>query len=124
MAGATSVSYTAKSAGTYKVRVRDTNGCTQVSSGVVVTVPCRVSELSEDHVQVFPNPAASEINFSTDSDEPIIYRLSDESGRMLKSGVWVQGDAALYVGDVAPGVCFLEITVNNERSLQRIVIVR
>lgn len=39
LAGAAALTYTAKTAGTYKVRVKDTNGCTRLSPGVQVAVP-------------------------------------------------------------------------------------
>lgn len=124
LAGAAALTYTAKTAGTYKVRVKDSNGCTRLSPGVQVAVPCREMENREHLVQVFPNPASSEINFSADTDVPVGYMLSDESGRLLKKGIWESGDPSVFIGDVAPGVCILEVNRNGRRSVHRLVIVR
>ena len=62
IAGATSVSYYAKTTGSYKVTVTNSNGCSKTSaSGVSVTASCRNGEASlaenSNYLSVFPNPA-------------------------------------------------------------------
>jgi Secretion system C-terminal sorting domain/Ig-like domain CHU_C associated len=60
IAGATANKYAAKTQGSYKVFVTNTNGCTDNSSAVAVTVNCREgSELMEGElatINFYPNP--------------------------------------------------------------------
>jgi len=61
IAGATNKNYTATLAGVYKIKVANSYGCSKLSTGVTVTVPCRdeIGESmnsSEISVSVFPNP--------------------------------------------------------------------
>src|SRR6185295_15683828 len=70
ISGATSINYTATTAGVYKVKVTNSNGCTKISAGVTVTVPCREDENvktkggeNEFAVNVFPNPSSGDFVF-------------------------------------------------------------
>lgn len=73
ISGATSINYTAKVAGTYKVKVTNTNSCSKTSSSKTVTINCKDGELlvgsSENQLLVFPNP----------SNGPITLKFSDET---------------------------------------------
>lgn len=124
VAGATSINYSAKSAGTYKVKVTDANSCTQLSQGMVVSVPCRDFETAVGEVEVFPNPASGNISFVADKDAPVFYQLMDPSGRELLSGEWLKGDADLFVGEFAPGIYILNLCYNDQWHTRRLVIAR
>ncbi|MEP7171736.1 MAG: hypothetical protein ABI855_20350, partial [Bacteroidota bacterium] len=77
--GATSINYTATTGGTYKVQVKNSNGCTKLSSGVVVTVPCKEDGSMKKvfDVKVYPNPSSGEFIFEIqkETDEKILIRV-------------------------------------------------
>lgn len=61
IAGATANKYSAKSQGSYKVFVTNSNGCTDNSSSVAVTVNCRegseiVNGANAERISFYPNP--------------------------------------------------------------------
>jgi len=64
IAGATSSSYTAKSAGPYKVIITNSNGCSKVSSSQTVSIiTCRKALVAEStDADIYPNPAFDYLN--------------------------------------------------------------
>ncbi len=63
--GATSINYTATTAGFYKCNVTKTaSGCNKNSNGIMVTVPCKEGEelLSNSDFTIFPNPNTGTFN--------------------------------------------------------------
>lgn len=61
IAQATQQTYAAKQAGTYKVRVTNSFGCTRISPGVSVSVPCRENGEPverEESISVYPSPVS------------------------------------------------------------------
>ncbi len=86
--GATNISYTAKTAGNYTVKVTDINGCTKLSSVLTVTVPCRQPETGINgtnlQVSVYPNPSDGwyHLDVREPAGELIIFRIYDMTGRM------------------------------------------
>ena len=109
MPGATSVSYMAKSAGTYKVRVRDANGCTQVSSGVVVTIPCRSEPENKEPLEVYPNPVNGRmfVEYPGEMNSPFI--ILDSQGRTVTNGYLLNGLNEVDLSDLSDGIYFLMI---------------
>ena len=63
--GATSITYTATTAGIYKCKVIKTaTGCFKMSNGITVTVPCKEGEMLNGILTVYPNPATNAVNIS------------------------------------------------------------
>ncbi len=124
VSGANAINYAAKTAGTYKVRVRDVAGCTQLSSGVVVTVPCREEAVAPAVTRAYPNPASVGFSFVTDAIGPVEFQMTDHSGRVLRKGIWNQGDADVDVRDLASGIYLLHLSAGSERSIRRIAVLR
>lgn len=117
------MTYSAKSAGTYKVRVKDTNGCTQLSSGVVVSVPCRATADISDEPVVYPNPAAEILNVEIQGSRPCMYSLTDVQGRRIAEGILQPGKNALATEGFAAGLYLLNI-LEEERSFSMRIQVR
>ncbi|MFZ1593684.1 MAG: MopE-related protein, partial [Chitinophagales bacterium] len=62
MPGATTISYTATTAGIYKCKVIKTaSGCFKMSNGITVTVPCKEGEMLNGSLSVYPNPATNNV---------------------------------------------------------------
>jgi hypothetical protein len=62
ISGATSIDYSAKTTGEYKVQELNSYGCRRTSGGVTVAVPCRESDdqsesAALDKLYIYPNPA-------------------------------------------------------------------
>lgn len=93
LAGSTSSAYYAKTAGTYKVRVTNTNGCSKTSAGKTVTVNCREGlDATDNHlsVSVYPNPSAGSFVISIYTDETSevsagILRIVNMTGQVVYS---------------------------------------
>jgi PKD repeat protein len=54
--GATLVSYTATTAGSYKVIVTNNQGCSKTSATKTVVINCRTGDKPEENSRLFPNP--------------------------------------------------------------------
>jgi hypothetical protein len=82
----------AKTAGAYKVKVTNTNGCTAISNTITVTVPCRdgnagSSDDSPLTATVYPNPSSGDFNFEIEregSDKTVV-EIFDLAGRLVLS---------------------------------------
>jgi hypothetical protein len=65
ISGATSISYTAKTQGNYKVTVTHSNGCSKTSAKKTVTIPCRENDetvFAEGEINAFPVPVIDVLN--------------------------------------------------------------
>ncbi|MEO5571571.1 MAG: SBBP repeat-containing protein [Bacteroidia bacterium] len=89
--GATLKNYTAITAGVYKVKVTNSSGCSKLSSGITVSVPCKEGEIISEEkgsfdVIVYPNPNSGEftIKFSNKPSAPVQIEMKDELGKVVK----------------------------------------
>ncbi len=91
ISGATNQTYTATSTGTYKVIVTNSNGCTRLSAGVVVT-GCRFEDSTspdeENHeFSIVPNPNNGEFNILADyvdwKDDEIQVQVFNSLGQLV-----------------------------------------
>ncbi len=130
IAGATSSNYTATTAGTYKVEVTKSNGCSKLSSGVAVTVPCKEGESTSGNdfnVIVYPNPSQGFFNFAfhASSKEQVHIRIFDLTGRKVletnaeinNSGSSIDIDMSTYT----PGVYRWVISTSKETYSDKMV---
>ena len=109
--GATSNKIYAKTAGTYKVKVTNANGCTTISSPVQISVPCRGEQPAADidnklNVNVFPNPGTNRFTFRfylNEELEKTVY-LCDITGRIVKFANTREQTMILSTTDLLPGV--------------------
>src|SRR6185436_1486126 len=117
--GATNINYTASLGGNYKVRVTNSSGCSKMSSGVTVTVPCREEEISENDfsVKVFPNPSSGDFVFDLKdvSVEKISIDLYDMVGKLILSETKNNSPFTLQIPRLAPGI-YSAIIVNGENK--------
>jgi hypothetical protein len=114
IAGATNKNYTATLAGVYKIKVTDANGCSKLSTGVTVTVPCK-DEISSDAENtgidfiVYPNPTAGEftIQFAEMISEPVQIEIVDLIGRVLEKFETKEQTVILNRSNLASGIYYL-----------------
>ncbi len=126
--GATNISYTATTAGTYKVIVTKTNGCSKASANKIVTINCREDNESIQpfSLSVYPDPASDAITVSFDNEMPnALLRIMNTAGQVVLQQVVETTDGnfeePISVSGLAPGVYHLEIISGSNRSNIRFV---
>jgi hypothetical protein len=128
ISGATLSNYTATVGGTYKVEVTNSNGCSKLSAGVVVSVPCRegVPIAIGIDFSVYPNPNSGEftIKFSAKSDSPIQIALTDELGKIVKRFETSDETVVIKELNLANGIYCLTARNKNEVVVKKINIVK
>ncbi len=117
IAGGTGTTLTAKLPGTYKLKVTDTNGCTQLSNAVNVVVPCRESAASgiSEGVSLYPNPVEEilSMGFSgVGTSSEVHCSLYDLTGHLVKNfmlNISNSSEFHIDVRDLEMGMYFIRI---------------
>ncbi|HKR03911.1 MAG TPA: T9SS type A sorting domain-containing protein [Bacteroidia bacterium] len=84
--GATSVNYVATTGGVYKVKELNSYGCSKLSTGVVVSVPCREEEELNDisgGISIFPNPASGKFTIRSLTGKISQIIITNVSGQII-----------------------------------------
>ncbi|MEO8148204.1 MAG: kelch repeat-containing protein [Bacteroidia bacterium] len=121
ISGATSSNYTATVAGTYKVEVTKSNGCTKTSLGVVVYVPCREDGLFDAdnyNVTIYPDPANSELNLLLSSTDNFEFEILNTLGETL---IKQQNKNVIDIANLSSGVYFIKIKQGDHLFTQKFV---
>jgi len=121
--GATNKNYTATLAGVYKIKVTNSYGCSKLSTGITVTVPCRdeaegSTHSSETSISVFPNPAHSEINVLSASKEYFEIEIVNALGEILITG---KNENRIDISDLPRGVYFVKVFCGNNLVTEKFV---
>jgi len=117
--GATNRKYTAKTAGSYKVKVTNVYGCSKLSSAVTVTVPCRESDMADGAslfaVDAYPNPSQGDFHLKliNASDEGIHVRVFDVTGRLVNQMLFTASDEIIISGIAVPGIYKAQVIQGN-----------
>ncbi len=121
IAGATTTSYIATTAGNYKCRVTKTaTGCFKNSNGILVSVPCKEGELSMENgtvnFTIYPNPAHDKLHIQINSQliaphSSII--ITDLEGQMIYSSQINSPTTEINISDFASGLYFMRIVSAN-----------
>lgn len=107
--------------------------CTSVRVPVTATVTTStgITSLTETNgVQVYPNPATSEVNilFSADMDGTTVIELSDLTGRIVRTmsieKATTGQTAQLDVNDLAGGTYFINIRTNTKNLVQKLMLTK
>jgi len=127
IAGATGVSYTAKTQATYKVLVTNATGCTKLSPGVVVTVPCREGETgipSGNEITVYPNPFDGNFTLqmnNVDPDEQLQALVYDVTGKLIEQ-LTFRSETLVTGQQLSPGI--YEIVVRTASGIKKARVVK
>lgn len=128
IAGATSQAYTAATAGTYRVIVTNSNGCSKLSTGTLITVNCRdgIEEINKTNLDVFPNPASGMVTlkFISSEDQNSKLILTDITGKeLIQEQIAIsEGENAITVdiGHLVKGVYLVKLQTSNSEVVNRI----
>ncbi len=120
ISGATNSTYSAATAGKYKVAVTNTaTGCTKNSAVTTIYITCKEAIPGGSlELQVYPNPTNDAFNLQLNDGNTYEIQISDASGRILKSYHQVKS-SLLFGNDLVPGMYFLK--VSSDDSLVKII---
>lgn len=129
IAGATLKNYTATTAGIYKVKVTGTNGCSKLSTGVTVSVPCRDNETVNASrnfdFTIYPNPnkGAFTLKFSNTS-LPVSVEMVDAVGRVVKKFTTNYETVEINELNLAKGIYYVKAQTPDDMLVKKISIER
>ncbi|HKR04899.1 MAG TPA: T9SS type A sorting domain-containing protein, partial [Bacteroidia bacterium] len=128
ISGAVNINYVADSAGLYKVKVTNANGCKRTSAGVQVTVPCRLMEDEKEDeslfdVNVFPNPSPGDFIFTiqNENDEKTSIKIFDAIGKNIFYEESFTPQLLIRNGQLPPGVFSALITNGANSKILKLV---
>ena len=128
--GATTPSYAATLASTYKCIVTNSFGCSKVSNGIKVTVNCREAAPPEAATALYPNPINAgetlRLNFYSATNESTQLNIFDTKGTLIKvtaievtAGV---NEFQISTTNLKAGMYFIQMNVGNENVLQTFIV--
>jgi trimeric autotransporter adhesin len=86
--------------------------------------PNSVSEMLNQVVNIYPNPANSTLNVENSSSQMIEARILDQTGRLILTTTLVPGQTKIDCGKLAMGVYNIELHSHGAKTLKRFVIER
>lgn len=86
--------------------------------------PNAVSELLNQAVNIYPNPASTFLNIDNSSSQMIEARILDQTGRVISSATLVPGQTKIDCGKLAMGIYNIELQSQDTKTLKRFVIER
>jgi hypothetical protein len=132
ISGATLSNYTATMAGTYRVQVTKSNGCSNLSTGTVVSVPCRKGEsiLPDSYgeaggfdVTVFPNPSLGDfvLEIQNAGAEKISICVYDVVGKLILSESIQHSAFIIQHSKLVPGIHSVVITNGENKKVLKLL---
>ncbi|MCY7409915.1 MAG: T9SS type A sorting domain-containing protein, partial [Chitinophagales bacterium] len=136
ISGATNITYTATSAGSYKIKITNTDGCSKTSAATNVTKSCRLineeNNISEKVISIHPVPNDGNFevvfhNFMRGSEGAIMVR--DLLGKIIFSeSIGINSNVFnkhISLGNQLPdGIYFVEFMSEGYKNIQKITIVK
>lgn len=103
--GATGQTYKPGTYGAYRVRVTDTNSCSNLSQVMDIILGLEDIELLASLIQVYPNPVNDYLNVMSPVDTRLVLMSMD--GKVI---LQTERTQQLYLGNIASGVYLLKIS--------------
>ncbi|MEO8146158.1 MAG: PKD domain-containing protein [Bacteroidia bacterium] len=132
--GANILSYYAKTAGSYKVMVTDTSGCSKTSTTFKVIINCKFSDPVKsawlENMSVQPNPATDMIalSFSLQQSEEIVIKIYDITGREIyfqkNESEAGENQIEINTANLSEGIYCLEVSGSKNRLPAKIKFVK
>jgi hypothetical protein len=133
VAGATAVSYNAKQAGTYKVQVTNSNGCSKLSAGKQVVINCREGNMLEENYSfnLYPNPTTGAFTLNYFANENVnenaTLAIVDMMGRVVYSESVEVTAGQLFKqvnmeNQFADGVYFVRLQVGEKSIVSKLIV--
>lgn len=128
--GAVQQTYTATTAGKYKVTVTDQWGCTKTTSNsgqITVSVPCRAGEKYSgafSAISIIPNPSDGDVELLVSSEKEIkvILQIYSQSGKLIMEQAAETNIPFLMDLTLQPdGLYFIRAIVGDDQFIQKLV---
>jgi len=74
--------------------------------------------------ELFPNPAANQINIQTDLNEQAPFKIYNAQGQLVKAGILKNNLSAISINQFPAGLYIFELETNNKLQLQRFIVNR
>ncbi|MCY7410743.1 MAG: SBBP repeat-containing protein [Chitinophagales bacterium] len=123
LAGETNNSYTAKTAGTFKVTVTTDKGCSKTSTGKSVTIVCKNEDaisINESEFSIFasPNPSATSFNieFISGSTDAIYVEVFNVLGEKVYTAKPIVNKSLSLGNELPSGVYILKALQGNQQK--------
>jgi hypothetical protein len=125
ISGATSLNYTATTAGIYKVEVTNSNGCSKLSTGAQVTVPCREggNTIEIFDVNAHPNPSSGDfvLEIQNGDRKKTSIDIFDMVGKLILSGETINRQFTIHNSQLVPGVYSAQIMNGEKKYVLKLV---
>ncbi|MBX7140565.1 MAG: SBBP repeat-containing protein [Chitinophagales bacterium] len=126
IAGATNLSYTAKTAGNYKVVVTNTKNCSKSSTAKKVQIVCKSDESlsanSEFTIAVSPNPTASEFNLEwSGTNEKVSVVVLDLVGARVFQSESADNNQLKFGKDLPDGVYLIKVSRGSDVRMMKVI---
>ncbi|MEO8711119.1 MAG: T9SS type A sorting domain-containing protein [Parafilimonas sp.] len=129
IAGATASSYTAKTAGKYRVNVtKTTTGCSKQSAVTRVIIQCpslaKTNSIVDDNAaKIFPNPSAGSFHISIPSynDGKYFLTIFDVNGKQVVNSNIISKDYS-FGNELTPGIYLVQVRNDNKVILREKII--
>ncbi len=124
IAGATTSSTPSTGAGDYKVAVTDTNGCQSFSDAYIYTGgvgSTGVKSVTKGGVEIFPNPAADELNISMDAGAFDAFVITNNLGQQLVQQKIIATQTKVDLVNFPAGVYYITFRGDNGTEVRKFV---
>ena len=112
------------------MEITNSNGCSKLSSGAIVTVPCKEGEnmslADQMDFTVYPNPSTGTftINLSHTPNHPVQIEMVDAIGKTISKFETTEKTVIVDKSNLAKGIYCLTIRNEDHVAVKKINIVR
>lgn len=120
IAGATTTTYVATTAGNYKCRVTKTaTGCFKNSNGIVVTITCKEGDLEAltPTISIYPNPTSDKLNIIAENIDIDYLKIINSAGAIVQIINNWQNET-IDVSHLPAGIYYLQLLSETETCQQ------
>ena len=128
IAGATSTTFTATTAGKYTVVVtKTTTGCAKTSAATTVNVNACIAGIDESQdarIKIFPNPSSGDFHVSLPgsfNNREYLVSIFDNQGNLLQANKSISKDFS-FGNSLKPGVYLVQIKIDNKVAFEEKII--
>jgi hypothetical protein len=121
ISGATSISYTATTNGSYAVIITNSSGCSDTSNCIIVTTLNTTEKKSDITFNLHPNPTKGKVTLSVPNQELVNVVVYNALGKIIYSNNNLGHGASLDLSSFQNGVYMIQIHHSKGSLVQRIV---
>jgi hypothetical protein len=101
--------------------VVDSNGC-NIQDSVFVLSTSNVQNMSNQVLNIFPNPSSGIVNIVTPAEDSYILRLFDNLNRVVLKRSFCQGACSFDISELESGIYVIELTFGGYKRISRLLV--